>query len=237
MSTIVLFLLGILSAAGWWLWRQGLASKPWLHVGVLAGAPGANAPAIPTAKIGLGVFLAVAGCLFALFVSAYSMRMQMVDWWPMPVPGIVWLNTGILVLSSVALTWAKASCRHGDVDRTRTGLLAAFLLTLAFIAGQVAAWRQLGAAGYTLASNPANSFFYLITGAHGLHVLGGLVALGRTAEAAWPRPSARASPDLLLRIDLCGIYWHFLLAVWLILLALLAGWAGEFMIICRQLLT
>src|SRR5215213_709059 len=103
-------------------------------------------------------FLAVAGCLFALFVSAYSMRMQMVDWWPMPVPGILWLNTGILVLSSVALAWAKASCRQSDVDRTRMGLVAAFLLALAFIAGQVAAWRQLGAAGYTLASNPANSF-------------------------------------------------------------------------------
>src|SRR5215208_4700624 len=140
MSTIVLFLLGILCAAGWWLWRQGLASKPWLHVGVLAGAPGANAPSVPTAKIGLGVFLAVAGCLFALFVSAYSMRMQMADWWPMPVPTILWLNTGILVLSSIAVSWAKASCRKSDIDRTRMGLVAAFLLALAFLAGQVAAW-------------------------------------------------------------------------------------------------
>src|SRR4051794_22266882 len=107
MSIIILFLAAILSAVGWWFWRQGIGSKPWLHVGVLAGSPGANAPVVPAAKTGLGVFLVVAGCLFALVVSAYSMRMQMGDWWPMPVPGILWVNTGILVMSSVALGWAR----------------------------------------------------------------------------------------------------------------------------------
>jgi cytochrome c oxidase subunit 3 len=237
MSIIILFLAAILSAVGWWFWRQGIGSKPWLHVGVLAGSPGANAPVVPAAKTGLGVFLVVAGCLFALVVSAYSMRMQMGDWWPMPVPGILWVNTGILVMSSVALGWARVSCRNGAVERMRVGLISAFLFALVFLAGQVAAWRELAAAGYTLSSNPANSFFYLITGAHGLHVLGGLFALGRTTEAGLSTPAARGARDLLLRIDLCDIYWHFLLLVWLILLALLAGWAGEFMVICRQLLT
>src|SRR3954470_23994745 len=122
MSAVIIFLAAILSGAGWWLWRQGLTSKPWQHVGLLAGSPGANTPVMPAAKIGLGAFLAVAGCIFALFVSAYSMRMQMVDWWPMPVPAILWFNTGVLVLSSAALGWAKVSCRNEDKDQTQMGL-------------------------------------------------------------------------------------------------------------------
>jgi cytochrome c oxidase subunit III len=237
MSATVLFLACVLTTAIGWLWRQGLASKPWLHVGLLAGVPGANPSTSSTAKVGLGVFLAVAGCLFALFVSAYSMRMQTVDWWPMPVPGILWLNTGVLALSSLTLEWAKACAHRKNTQHTRVSLTATFLLSLIFLVGQIAAWRQLETAGYALASNPANSFFYLITGAHGLHVLGGLVALGRTTHAAWRKSAIKEPRDLALRIDLCAIYWHFLLSVWLVVLTLLAGWAGDFIAICRQLLT
>src|SRR5207249_2693328 len=77
--------------------------KPWLEEGGIGDFPGTGAMTWPAAKIGLGVFLAVAGSLFALFVSAYSMRMNMVDWRAMPVPGLLWFNTGVLVLSSIAL--------------------------------------------------------------------------------------------------------------------------------------
>ena len=91
-------------------------SKPWLEVGPdPIGGPGAGG--MPTEKIALGVFLAVVGALFALFASAYFMRMEFVDWRPMPVPRIVWLNTGLLVLASIALQCAARRCAKGTWTR------------------------------------------------------------------------------------------------------------------------
>jgi len=91
-------------------------------------------------------------------------------------------------------------------------------MALAFLAGQLIAWRQLDAAGYYLTANPAAAFFYLITGVHGLHILGGLVALGRTMDKAW---QGVALGNVRLSIELCAIYWHFLLFVWMALFSLL----------------
>jgi cytochrome c oxidase subunit 3 len=83
-------------------------------------------------------------------------------------------------------------------------------------------------------SNPANSFFYMITAAHGLHLMGGLVALERTTAKVW-RGAEMA--QVRLSVELCTIYWHFLLLVWLVLLGLLTGWTDDFVDICRRLLT
>ena len=96
------------------------------------------------------------------------------------------------------------------------------------------AWQELSASGAFLAANPANSFFYLLTGMHGLHIVGGLVALARTIARAWTGP---VTEHLQLLTELCAAYWHFLLFVWLCLFVLLAGWAAEFIDVCRQLLT
>jgi cytochrome c oxidase subunit 3 len=84
-----------------------------------------------------------------------------------------------------------------------------------------------------VASNPANSFFYLITAAHGLHLMGGLVALGRTTAKVW---RGAEMTQVRLSVELCTIYWHFLLLVWLVLLGLLTGWTDDFVDICRRLL-
>ncbi len=234
MSVILVFLLVIAGFAGWWLSHQRLTAKPWLEQGLVGDFVGFDRSALPTAKIGLGVFLAVVGCLFSLFTSAYFMRMGLPDWQPLPLPRLLWLNTGVLVLSSVALQCAVVAARKGQIDNVRLGLATAGLTTLAFLVGQLMAWRQLTADGYLLASNPANSFFYLITGMHGLHILGGLIGLGRTSTGAW----SGARPERLrLSVELCAMYWHFLLFVWLCIFALLAGWAATFIDICRQLLT
>src|SRR5882757_596558 len=107
---------------GWWLSQQRLTSKPWLEEDPIGDFPGTGAMTLPAAKIGLGVFLAVASSLFALFISAYSMRMNMVDWRALPVPGLLWFNTGVLVLSSVALQWAHVAARRNDVDGVLVGL-------------------------------------------------------------------------------------------------------------------
>jgi len=212
--------LGVVAAIViWWLSHQRLAAKPWLEEGVIGDFPATGAPRTQTAKIGLGVFLAVAGSLFALFSSAYMMRMHMgADWRPMPVPALLWLNTGVLAASSVALHLAQVAARRGRIEGVREGLVAGNVLALTFLAGQLLAWRELDAAGYFLASNPANSFFYLLTAVHGLHVLGGLVALARATVKVL---RGLGVDEVRLSVELCAIYWHFLLLVWLVLFALL----------------
>jgi cytochrome c oxidase subunit 3 len=234
MSAIILFMAAIAAIAGWWLSHQGLAAKPWLEEGVAADLRENGTSSLPPAKIGLGVFLAVVGSLFAIFISAYSMRMSMVDWRTLPVPSLLWFNTGVLVVSSVALQWAHIAARRNDMDGVILGLLAGGVSAVTFLAGQLLAWQQLNAAGYFLASNPAISFFYLITAAHGLHLIGGLVALGRTTARVWRGAEVI---QLRLSVELCAIYWHFLLLVWLVLLGLLTGWTDSFIDICRQLLS
>jgi cytochrome c oxidase subunit III len=208
----------LLAIAGWWLSHQRLAAKPWLEAGAVDDFPATEASPLPAAKIGLGVFLAVAGSLFALFTSAYFMRMHMGDWHHLPVPRLLWLNTGVLVASSAALQWAQVAARRGQIDGVKAGLLGGALTALLFLAGQLLAWRQLAAEGYFVASGPASSFFYLLTAVHGIHLLGGLMALGRAAGKVWRGDG----PDQVrLSVELCAIYWHFLLLVWLVLFGLL----------------
>jgi cytochrome c oxidase subunit 3 len=174
---------------------------------------------MPAAKVGLGVFLAVVSSLFALFASAYAMRMHMAsDWRSLPIPWLLWPNTGVLFLSSAAMGWAQAAARRGRIEDLRTGLLIGGASAVLFLAGQVVACRQLAAAGFYMAANPANAFFYLLTALHGLHLLGGLVALGRTSARVWRGTDIG---QITLSVDLCAMYWHFLLLVWLAVFALL----------------
>ncbi|KVC80604.1 cytochrome oxidase subunit III [Burkholderia ubonensis] len=168
-------------------------------------------PVLPNAsRVGLIVFMAVATTLFSLLLLAYGMRMREPDWQPIPHPALLWWNTGALALASLAMQRARQLTLRRAAWLTCGGVLAAV-----FVIGQLAAWRMLSAAGQTVAVNPSNSFLYLLTGLHGLHVLGGLVAWAVTIahlRRADPFRSQRA-------IALCAIYWHFLLAVWLVLLA------------------
>ena len=234
MSAIVLFLAVIAIIAGWWLSQQRLMAKPWLEEGPIDDFPGTGAVTLPAAKLGLGVFLAVVGALFTLVISAYSMRQNLADWRALPVPKLLWFNTGVLVLSSIALQWAYLAARRNDLEGVTIGLLGGGVSAVIFLVGQLLAWQQLIVAGYFVASNPANSFFYLITAVHGLHLMGGLVALGRTTSKVWR--GAKVA-EVQLSVELCAIYWHFLLLVWLVLLGLLTGWTDDFIAICRGLLS
>jgi cytochrome c oxidase subunit III len=232
----LVFVLSVVAFCGWWLSQQRLTAKPWLEEGAAGELSGGRSSTQPTAKIGLGVFLAVVGSLFALFISAYSMRMSLGDWRALPVPPLLWLNTGVLVFSSLALQYAVVSARRGRRDDTRIGLLAGGMSALAFLAGQLLAWQQLVAAGYFLAANPANAFFYLITAVHGLHLVGGMVALARAGHKAW---GSGAFGRVQLSVELCAIYWHFLLLVWALVFALLLAGTNEmvadFIIRCNSL--
>jgi len=169
-------------------------------------------------KLALRVFLAVVAVLFMLLLIAYSGRMAYEDWRPAPQLRLLWANTLVLILSSVALQWAQHSVRRGQMDAMRVGLLAAGAFTIVFLFGQLLAWRQLGEMVYFEVTNPAIAFFYMITGLHGLHLLGGLVAWGRTVARVWGDFDVA---KIRQSVELCTVYWHFLLLVWLVLFGLL----------------
>ena len=218
MMISLLLLAGMMGVIVWWLFKQSINVQPWLAQGSIRDVH-EQVLARPAAKTALGVFLAVVTSLFALFISAYAMRMHLGDWQPLPEPMLLWWNTALLVVTSLVMQRTVAAARREDAGGgLRTGLIAGGALTLAFLIGQVIAWRQLSDAGYFLTSNPANGFFYLLTAVHGLHVLGGLVAWGRTASRVWHGADVAG---VRLSVELCAIYWHFLLAVWLVVFALL----------------
>jgi cytochrome c oxidase subunit 3 len=196
-----------------------LTVKPWVTThGTVEYLRDRSTSSRPATKIALRVFLAVVAVLFMLLVIAYGGRMAYEDWRPTPQLSLLWANTFVLILSSVALQWAQFSVRRGRIDGMRVGLLAGGAFTVVFLIGQVLAWRQLGAMAYFELTNPAIAFFYLITGLHGLHLLGGLVAWGRTVAKVW---GDFDETKIRQSVELCTLYWHFLLLVWLILFGLL----------------
>ena len=212
--TITLVFLGVIMAViAVWLLRRSFNTQPWVADGV--DMPLAESDAVPVSpkKFALVAFLAVVTALFALFVSAYAIRMQLADWTPLAEPKLLWVNTGMLVLSSIALQWGAGAATAESLSRVRLSLNIAGLTSLAFLAGQLSAWQQLVDAGMYLQSNPANAFFYLFTALHGLHLLGGLWVLTTAAVTVWRNEFD--SSAVRHTLELCAIYWHFLLAVWL----------------------
>lgn len=227
MTVVLVFVAAVVTVAVLWLLREGVTSKPWLETG-LAGGPSAPVEAGPA---GLTVFLVVVGALFALFGSAFVMRMDLEPWAAFSLPAIAWANTLWLVLASILLHLAARAERDGDGPDLRIDAALAGLATLAFLAGQIEAWRAVAQAGGGLTGGPGAAFFYVLSGLHGLHILGGLAALAAIAArgAAWKRPAGG--------IALCARYWDFLLVVWLGLLVLFLGWANRLVDICRTVLT
>ena len=173
-----------------------------------------------TTGIGLWVFMGVATTLFSLFIMAYALRMDSSDWSAIAMPWQLWLSTALLVAGSVLLQRASTAARDGRWAQARALLQAGGACALAFLGVQLWAWQVLQAMHVMPAGNPAASFFYLLTAMHGLHVMGGLVGWVVTAR----RTAREADPAAgTWRITLCARYWHFLLAVWLVLFAAL-GW-------------
>jgi cytochrome c oxidase subunit III len=207
----------------WAVIVRQLTVKPWQMQAAAAEANVGESPRFPTAKVGLWVFLAVVTSLFGLFMSAYYMRMghghQASDWAPVIEPHVLWFNSVLLIFSSVTMQWARASLLRGNARKTFEMLLIAGLLTFAFLAGQFYAWQQLEQIGFFSPRNPALAFFYLLTAIHGLHLLGGLFVWARTLVRM--RRKGFELIDAKLSVDLCAIYWHYLLLVWLVLFALL----------------
>jgi cytochrome c oxidase subunit 3 len=220
-SLSVAFLALLVGVVVWGLLARRLTAKPWETSGAPAELEAGSAVSLPPAKVGLWTLLAVITSLFGLFISAYWMRMEHAhgDWNPLAVPRVLWLNTGMLILSSAGMQWAREAVGRGQAERLRIALLAGGALAWAFLAGQLLAWHQLSVSGHFVASNPAIGFFYLLTGVHGVHLLGGLFVWGKTV-VRMAQPGVELV-DLRLSVELCTVYWHYLLLVWLVLFGVL----------------
>jgi cytochrome c oxidase subunit 3 len=162
--------------------------------------------------------IALGGILmfFMALTSAYIVRKGMPGsgWRSIVIPRILWLNTLILMASSFTLASARRRLLKQDAEGFRHWWGVTMILGIFFLAGQMIAWRQLAAAGVYLATNPSSSFFYVFTAAHGLHLLGGIVALFYVAF----RPTRRLTRDTAT--EAASMYWHFMDGLWVFLFLL-----------------
>ncbi len=190
-----------------------------------------------TYRTGMWMALAAIVMLFAAFTSALVVRKGMSnDWVPTALPHILYLNTLILLASSLTLELSRRSLAVGFVRQFEGWLYATAMLGMTFIAGQLIAWRELASRGVYLATNPSSSFFYLLTAAHGVHLLGGIAALlylvfrartfaGATVAAVSDRRRGSALGERRYRagtiVGVTAIYWHFMDGLWIYILLLL----------------
>src|SRR5215510_7876856 len=192
--------------------------KPAGHGG--DGDFGDSGSAFPISKgqIGLWILLTAIVMLFAGLSSAYIVLRGVPSWQNIELPSLLWPNTAVLLLSSLAIELSRRAVRRNDLQSMKRWLATGGVLGLAFLLGQLAAWRQLVNAGVYLPSTLQSSFFYILTGLHGLHLLGGVIALGYVLS--------KALKNVLTAFDyeplkLCALYWHVMDGLWVYLFLLL----------------
>ena len=176
----------------------------------------------PPASTGIWVFVAAVCMTFAALTSALVVRKGgALDWRHFTLPSILYLNTVILLVSSVTIEISRrrvAAFMSGlqpTASNPTRWLYATLSLGLLFLAGQYLAWRELSAQGLYLSTNPSSSFFYVFTALHALHLLGGLYALVRVIRKLNAHVLRRAT------LDATAHYWHFMDVLWMYLLVLL----------------
>jgi cytochrome c oxidase subunit III len=174
--------------------------------------------AVPQRAYMTGMTVALAGILmfFMALVSAYIVRKgASEDWQTIPVPPILWVNTAMLLASSFTLSRARRVFLRGDTQGFRRWWTITTVLGFLFLVGQLVAWRALVGDGVYLATNPSSSFFYVFTAAHGLHLLGGVIALAVIPLVKGRRIARKTA------ISVAGLYWHFMDGLWVFLFAIL----------------
>lgn len=199
---------------------KNVTAKPWEYSSPTLGTGPESAFASSSERIALTLFLVVVGVIFSLLAVSYYVRMELGDWIPMTDPSLLWVNTGLLIVSSVLLQLARNTAQGENFQRTRTLFIGAGLFAIFFVIGQAIAWQQLGNDGFTVSNGPASAFFYLLTGMHALHIVGGLWVWSKTSLRFY---SQSKLSEVKHSVELCTTYWHFLLVLWVFIFAVLAN--------------
>jgi cytochrome c oxidase subunit 3 len=172
---------------------------------------------------GILVLMCASIMTFAALVSAMVVRRGLNnDWHTLPLPHILWWNTGILILSSIALDSGRRLLRNHRRQLFNWLWSAGTLLGTCFLAGQILAWEQLAARGFFLRGNPSSAFFYVLTWAHAAHVVGALLAVFYVEFRAL---RFELGPGRRTWVDVSAIFWHFLDVLWLGIMGLFVFWA------------
>ncbi len=177
-------------------------------------------------RIGMWVALASIAMMFTALSSAYIVRAGTSnDWFRFAMPRLLWLSTGLILISSGTLETARRKLKAELIQAHKQWLAFTVLLGLGFIASQWFAWKELAKQGIYLASNPHSSFFYLLTALHALHLLCGLLALTYLFVRTRRLTAINAvTPRQQAATDAVTIYWHFMDALWIYLFLLLFLW-------------
>jgi cytochrome c oxidase subunit 3 len=184
------------------------------------GGPGDPESTFPISKgkIGLWILLTAVIMLFAGLTSAYIVLRGVPTWQNIALPSLIWPNTAVLLMSSVAIELSRRAVRRNQLESMKRWLAVGGLFGVAFLVGQVAAWRQLVGMGVYLPSTLQSSFFYVLTGLHGIHLLGGVGALIYVMGKAVKNRLTVLNHEPL---SLCATYWHVMDVLWLFLFLLL----------------
>lgn len=192
----------------------------------LSSSVAAPIDAAPTAtdrrhinRLGLLVALGGITMLFAAFTSAYIVRSGGGDWTALELPAVVWMSTALIAASSFTLELARRAFRRGSLSSFRSWSAATAALGTGFLVSQYSAWLSLNAAGIYLQSHPKSSFFFVLTGVHGVHLFAGVIALLALFGLA---AAGRLVPGRSDAPTLTAIYWHFVGGLWIYLLAVLS---------------
>ena len=197
-----------------------LSEKPWEDSQkIIDNRHDGKTLALSKAKLGVRTIMVVSTVIFSLFIVSYSDRMLVHDWRSLSEPWLLWVNTIILIFTSFVFHKTKVLSDKSEFEKAKNYLLLVGFLTFAFITGQLLVWQYYVNLGQYASTNPANAFFYLFTALHGLHVLGGLFFWGRATTKLFTKNFNVLK--IKQAIELCAIYWHFLLIVWFILFGLM----------------
>lgn len=179
-----------------------------------------NWPVPPDAyRAGIWVAIVSISMLFLALTSAMVVRAGgSADWAHTPLPHVIYFNTFVLIFSSLTLELSRRSLRKSANRKFARWLYLTTALGIIFIAGQLAAWRQLAAQGIYVDTNPGSSFFYVLTGVHGVNVLGGILVL---LYLAFRTRKIVIYPRKRIALDVTAIYWHFVDGLWIYVLILL----------------
>ena len=201
------------------IWKGG-GEPP--HSGDFDGGSGGRGASRRASLTGLMVLLAAVVMFFAALTSAFIVRRGLSnDWEHTRMPRVLFLSTAVLLASSAVLELARRALKAGRRESFNRLWTAGSVLGVLFLACQYAAWLQLRAQGIYLATNPSSSFFYVLTAAHAVHLIGGVLALLYVSIQAL---RLRLGPGKRTAIDVTAMYWHFLDGLWLYLLILFLVW-------------
>jgi cytochrome c oxidase subunit 3 len=165
-------------------------------------------------KFAMWLFIVSIAMLFAAFTSAYIVRQAEGNWLIFELPDLFWFTTGIILISSGTMHWAYRSVKQGNSESAKLPMLITTVLGIAFLVGQVMAWGELVKNSVYFVGNPAGSFVYVLSGLHGLHIVGGVIFLGIVLARIYRQ---KIDASNLVSMEMCATYWHFLDGLWLYL--------------------